>query len=154
MPDRPEPVVGIHLGALRDLSRRDLLVRFAFGAAISAIAGIVSVLAGSQPGGLLLAFPAILPATLTLVEKDESERQAEDLDLGSILGAASLAAFAAVVWQYMPAWNPAANIVAALAAWLAMAVGLYLAIRLGLHERPLHRGLAELRAGPSKAAGP
>ena len=51
-----EPLVGIHLRALRGLPASDLLVRFGFGAAISAVAGLVSVLAGSEPGGILLAF--------------------------------------------------------------------------------------------------
>ena len=79
----------------------DLLIRSGFGAAISSVARIVSALAGTEPGGILLAFPAILPATLTLVEKEESERQAEGLDVGSILGATALAAFAVVVWRCM-----------------------------------------------------
>jgi hypothetical protein len=38
---------------------------------------------------------------MTLVEKEQGERQAEDLDVGAILGATALAAFALVVWRYM-----------------------------------------------------
>ena len=67
---------------------------------LSLQASVVSILAGSEPGGILLAFPAILPATLTLIEKEEGERAAEDFDVGSILGAAALAPLA-VVWNYM-----------------------------------------------------
>ena len=104
-----EPVVGVHLGALRDLPASDLLVRFGFGAAISAVAGVVSVLAGSEPGGILLAFPAILPATLTLIEKEESERQAEDLDVGSILGAAACSplslSWSGITWTRDRPWS-------------------------------------------------
>jgi uncharacterized membrane protein (GlpM family) len=140
-----EPIVGIHLGAVRDLPVGDLAIRFAFGAAISAIAGVVAILAGSEVGGILLAFPAILPATLTLIEKDEGERQAEDLDVGSILGAAALAAFAVVIWQYMTV-NPAPVILAlATIAWLAAAVMLYLALRVVSRPKgPLHQAIAEL----------
>ncbi len=128
-----------------------MLIRFGFGAAISAVAGIVSVVAGSEPGGILLAFPAILPATLTLVEKEESERQAEDLDLGSILGAAALAAFAVVVWQYMGVGSAPLVLAAATAAWLIAAVVLYLGLRLAMvRRRPLKKGIAELRATARK----
>lgn len=124
-----EPVAGIHLAAVRDLAVSELAVRFAFGAAISAIAGVVAILAGSEPGGILLAFPAILPATLTLIEKEEGERQAKDLDVGSILGAAALSAFAVVVWQYMTPNSAPVVLVLATIAWLAAAATLYLTLR-------------------------
>jgi hypothetical protein len=148
MPQRGhEPVVGVHLGALGDLSASDLLVRFGFGAAISAVAGIVSVLAGSEPGGILLAFPAILPATLTLIEKEEGECQAEDLDVGSILGAAALASFAIVVWQYMDEGSAPVVLALATATWLLTAVVLYLGLRLIVaRQQPLDKAMAELRA--------
>jgi hypothetical protein len=142
-----EPVAGIHPGALHDLPVSDLLVRFGFGAAISAVAGVVSVLAGSEPGGILLAFPAILPATLTLIEKEESERQAEDLDVGSILGAAALASFAIVVWQYMDGGSALVVLVLATTAWLFSAVVLYLGLRLFVvRQRPLKKAIDEPRA--------
>lgn len=142
-----EPVVGIHRGALRDLPVGDLLIRFGFGAAISALAGVVSVLAGSEPGGILLAFPAILPATLTLIEKEESERQAEDFDVGSILGAAALASFAIVAWQYVDEGSNPVVLAVATAIWLLTAVVFYLGLRLVVvRQKPLHQGIAELRA--------
>jgi uncharacterized membrane protein (GlpM family) len=131
-----EPLVGVHLGALRGLPLSDLLVRFGFGAAISTVAGVVSVLAGSEPGGILLAFPAILPATLTLIEKEESERQAEDLDVGSILGAVALASFAIVVWQYMNEGSAPMVLALATAAWLLTAVVLYLGLCLIVVQQP------------------
>lgn len=106
------------------------MIRFAFGAAISTVAGVVSVLAGSEPGGVFLAFPAILPATLTLVEKEEGERQAEDLDVGSILGAAAMAAFATVVWLSMEQVAAPLVLAGATVAWLVSAVLLYLVLRL------------------------
>lgn len=143
-----EPLVGVNLAAWRDIPVTDLLVRFGFGAAISAVAGIVSVVMGSEPGGILLAFPAILPATLTLIEKEDGERQAEDLDVGSILGAAALGAFAVIVWQYMGSGFPPLVLVSATVAWLVAAVVLYLGLRLLMAEKgPLHRSIAELRAG-------
>jgi uncharacterized membrane protein (GlpM family) len=145
--DQDEPLFGVHLGALGDLPIKDIAIRFAFGATISAIAGVVAVLAGSEPSGLMLAFPAILPATLTLVEKDEGERQAEDLDVGAIFGAAALGVFAVVVWQFMPTGNAVVVLALATAAWLGSAVLLYLGFRLGVARGgPLHRGIGELAA--------
>ena len=126
----------------------DLLVRFGFGAAISAVAGLVSVFAGSEPGGILLAFPAILPATLTLIEKEESERQAEDLDVGSILGAAALAAFAIVVWQYMDGGNPPVVLALATArlASYGNAFSTWDCVSLSCDKARSTRAIAQLRA--------
>lgn len=151
MTDKNDPLAGIQLSAVRELPVGDLVIRFAFGAAISAIAGVVAVLAGSEPGGILLAFPAILPATLTLIEKEEGERQAEDLDVGSILGAAALVAFAVVVWQYVSTNSAPLILVLATAAWLVAAVGLYLTVRLLRKPKgPLHQGMAELAKTKAK----
>ncbi len=145
---RGEPLAGIHFSAIRHLPLRDLVIRFVFGAAISVVAGVISLVAGSEPGGLLLAFPAILPATLTLVEKEENERNAEDLDVGSILGAVALGVFAVVIWQMVG--HSSAPFVLALAtlSWLVAAVVLYLGLRLAFHrELPLHKSVAEVRTG-------
>jgi hypothetical protein len=130
VPNKRKPIVGIHLGALRELPLRDLLIRFGFGAAISSIAGIVSLAFGAEPGGLLLAFPAILPATLTLIERDDGESQAESLDVGSILGAVALSAFAVIVWQYMSSESASLVLSAATGCWFVVAVLLYLGFRI------------------------
>ena len=146
-----EPLVGIHLGALRHLPIRDLAIRFAFGAAISVVAGVISLVVGNEPGGVLLAFPAILPATLTLVEKEESERNAEDLDVGAILGAVALGTFAVVVWQLLGHHPAPLVLFLATLAWLVTAVLLYLALRLAFHrEVPLLRSIGE---GPTSTDG-
>ncbi len=145
MTESGKPLFGLDAESLGHLPLSDLAIRFGFGAAISAIAAVVSLLAGSEPGGILLAFPAILPATLTLVEKEGSERKAEDLDVGAVMGAAALGAFALVVWEYIPTSNAAATLAVATAAWLLGAVGLYLFLRLVTRQRPFARGLAELR---------
>ena len=54
--------------ALRSVQPRDLAVRFAFGFGVSVAAGIVTLALGSRTGGLFLAFPAILPARLILLQ--------------------------------------------------------------------------------------
>jgi len=51
----------------------DYVVRFMFGAAISLLAGLIGMKFGPVVGGLCLGFPAILPASLTLIEKKEGK---------------------------------------------------------------------------------
>lgn len=123
------PAFGIRLHDLKDVPRRDLYIRFAFGAAISTAASIIGLGAGSRIGGIFLAFPAILPATLTLIEKEHSVRSAENDDLGSILGAAALAVFGGLTWFLVRHDGAPIGLSAAALAWLATAVALYLGLR-------------------------
>jgi hypothetical protein len=68
--------VRVRPGELKRTSPRDWLIRFGLGAGVSALAGVVSALAGPRIGGMFLAFPAILLASLTLVAKEDGPRQA------------------------------------------------------------------------------
>lgn len=124
-----EPVVGVSPGGLRQVPRRDLAIRFAFGAGVSTVASLIAIGFGARAGGLMLAFPAILPATLTLLEQEESTRKAADDDLGSVLGALGLAAFAVLAWWLFVRAGGAATIAAAGFAWLATSAGCYFLVR-------------------------
>lgn len=124
-----EPVVQLSVGAIRKTPPRDLAIRFAFGAGISTVAGVIGIIFGSRVGGILLAFPAILPATLTLLEKEDTERRAMGDDVGSILGAVALVAFALVAWTLFSKVGTPLSLVAACAAWFVVAAGLYLIAR-------------------------
>jgi len=75
----------------------------------------------------MLAFPAILPATLTLIERQESKEEAEREDVGAILGAAALVVSALVGWQLVPRLPAAAALAAAGVGWLVTALVLYAA---------------------------
>src|SRR5207253_3283130 len=68
--------------------------------------GLVAREWGPSAGGLFLAFPAILPASLTLVARHDSRGDAADDARGAVLGAAALIVFAAVVLMLVqqPAW--------------------------------------------------
>jgi len=90
MEPRPGIVAGIDLGKLREVVPRDLALRFAFGAGISIIAGLAGLLVSSRFGGMFLAFPAILPATLTLLEKTQ-KNEAGSAALRSVLTAPAAA---------------------------------------------------------------
>ena len=115
--------------ALRSVQFRDLAVRFAFGFGVSVVAGIVTLAFGSRVGGLFLAFPAILPASLTLIEEKEGRRQAEGDAVGAIIGAVALVAFALTAWALFTHIPGAAVEVIALAGWLIVSILLYLFIR-------------------------
>lgn len=105
---------------------REWLVRFAFGAGISGLAGTVSEFCGPKIGGLFLAFPAILLASLTLVAKEEGAPQAREDARGAALGAAGLIGFAAVVALTARHWPVWATLVTALLAWAAICGTAYL----------------------------
>jgi hypothetical protein len=108
---------------------RDWVVRFAFGAGVSALAGIVSALAGPRVGGLFLAFPAILLASLTMIAEEDGLRRARDDARGAIFGTAGLFGFALVVAGTATRWPLWICLTAASAAWTVVCVGGYLVAR-------------------------
>jgi hypothetical protein len=127
-PDPGEPIAGFEPGRLRDASVSELAIRFGFGAGVSIVAALVGLAFGSTLGGAFLAFPAILPATLTLLEQKHGTEDAVHDQRGALLGAIGLVAFAlagAILFDRV-----AASLVflAATAAWVVISVGLYLAV--------------------------
>jgi uncharacterized membrane protein (GlpM family) len=117
-------------GAIKQIGRRQALVRFAAGAAASLVAALVSELAGSRVSGPLLALPAILIASLTLIADEDGVRAAIDDSRGAVLGAIGMVAFAVVCWRlldHLPTWLV---LVLATVAWLAVSLLLYGAQRL------------------------
>jgi hypothetical protein len=125
--DDLEPV-GFDWSKLRKTHPPELLIRFAFGAGIALVAGIVGTLFGPKFGGLFLAFPAVLPATLTLIEKKEGTAKAWADASGGALGAVGLAAFAFATLRLLPT-NPVLELVLAVVAWLVVSAGLYFLFR-------------------------
>jgi hypothetical protein len=108
--------VQVDFSTLRQTKWHEYAVRFLFGGLITVVAGITAKKFGPGIGGLLLAFPAILPASATLIEKHEKEkkeslglngvargRSAASIDAaGAAMGSIGLFVFAFVVWQFMP----------------------------------------------------
>jgi Protein of unknown function (DUF3147) len=119
--------VGVDPWDLRQASPKTYLVRFTFGGGITAVAGVIAELWGPSVGGLFLAFPAILPASITLIERHDGQRAAGADALGAAVGSAGLAAFGALVWLLAPqiaAWQV---LVWAALLWLFVAVVLWAA---------------------------
>jgi len=126
-------------------------VRFAFGAAVSVLAGLVSLLAGSKTGGLFLAFPAILPAALTLIEKRDGISAAISDVRGASVGAIGLALFAVTVLSLAVRIGPIPSLAVAAAVWAGTAIGGYwggarLALKAG--EEPYLPQVAASEAEP------
>ena len=137
-----EPLVAVEAGRLKEIRGRDLAIRFAFGAAVSIVAGAVSLVFNPVVGGLFLAFPAILPASVTLIEQKESTDEAVHDIEGATIGALGLAVFAVVTGIVLRHTSAVVALAAATAAWLVTSVVLYLALESLLRREwgPLDRG--------------
>jgi hypothetical protein len=121
--------VRVDFSGLRRTTWRAYAVRLAFGGLITALAGFLTTRYGPVVGGLFLGFPAILPASLTLVKKHEGEQAAGDDALGAVAGSAGLVAFAAIVWAlaaHLAAWQV---LLCATVAWLGLSLLLWPLLR-------------------------
>jgi hypothetical protein len=119
------PLVALDLAQLRATHWRDLAIRFAFGATVSVAAGLIGVAFGARVGGMFLAFPAILPATLTLIAKQEGEQRSfHDLQ-GTVVGACGLAGFGVVASATIGRLDVLVALLLAFATWCAVAGILY-----------------------------
>lgn len=118
---------GLDLGKARQARPRDLLVRFGAGALTSVVSGVVTLVFGSPVGGILLAFPAILAASLTLIEEQEDGEESREDARGAIAGAGALIAFAVVAALAFGHLPGAAALGLASLGWVAVAAALYAA---------------------------
>jgi hypothetical protein len=118
--------IQLRAGELKQAPIRNWLIRFGFGAGVSALAGMVSAMAGPRVGGVFLAFPAILLASLTLVAKEDGARQARNEARGATLGTFGLIGFAGAVAVTLPGWPLWAALAGASAIWTVIALGGYL----------------------------
>ncbi len=112
-------------GALREQSPRDYLVRFGFGTVISAVAAGIAMAFGARIGGILLAFPAILPASLTLIERKSGREEAVVDSTGAAMGGAALVVFAIVAAWTLHRMNAAAALGLAGLSWVVSALVLF-----------------------------
>jgi uncharacterized protein DUF3147 len=131
--------VRIEPGALHQTKWFEYAIRFVIGGGITVITGILAKSYGPVVGGLFLAFPAILPASATLVSKHEKQknaasghnarmrgRRAAGVDAaGSAIGSIGLIAFATFAWQLLPSHSAVLVLAVATLAWVAVAVSLW-----------------------------
>ena len=121
---------------LRKPRARDWVIRFTFGAGVSALAAVVAKVWGPTVGGLFLAFPAILLASLTLVAKQEGGHRAREDARGATLGALGLIGFGLVVWATTPDWPVGVTLLAATIAWAVISGAAYLIMAAGHRDDP------------------
>jgi len=121
---------------LRQTKFQQYAVRFVFGGLITAIAGVIAQKYGASVGGLFLAFPAIFPASATLVEEHEERRkekhglagsergrEAASVDAaGAAMGSIGLLVFALLVWRFLPRHTPWLVLSTATLSWLTVSV--------------------------------
>ncbi|HEX9014086.1 MAG TPA: DUF3147 family protein [Anaerolineaceae bacterium] len=117
----------------------EYLIRFVFGGLITIATGLVTKHYGPVVGGLFLAFPAIFPASVTLVQshkkreeeakgedeeqsKEKGIRSAGDIAEGTVYGSFGLAGFGVIIWQLAGRPAPAPVLLLALLAWLAVGI--------------------------------
>jgi hypothetical protein len=136
-------IVDINLASLKTTRPHQYAVRFFIGGIITAAAGYIAMRYGPVIGGLFLAFPAIFPASATLIESHEREkkheaglhgtargRTAAGLDAaGTCLGAIALLLFAFLLYRLLPTHSPAVTLIGASVAWLALSILLWLVVR-------------------------
>lgn len=133
--------------ALRDTTAREYAIRFLSGGLATVGAWLVAREFGASIGGLFLALPSIFPATATLIAGHEKRRKARAGGhgerrarlaaaadaAGASLGSFGLAAFATTAAALLPRHGALTSLGAALAAWVAAALGAWLAFSL-LHR--------------------
>jgi Protein of unknown function (DUF3147) len=115
----------IHLEGLKRAKAWEYAVRFVFGGLVTAAAGLVADAYGPGIGGLMLAFPAILPASLTLVKRHDGREEAIDDARDARIGGVALIAFAIPIWLGAARWPFPLVLALATLAWTALAGGLW-----------------------------
>jgi hypothetical protein len=126
--------------SLRQTKWYECATRFVLGGAITVIAAFLAKKFGPGVGGLFLAFPAIFPASATLVEKHEAEKKAQKglhgkkrgrdaatLDAaGAVMGSFGLGLFAILVWILLPDHSAGLTLFGAAVLWFVSSCCLWL----------------------------
>lgn len=128
--------VKVDIAELKQTQWYEFAVRFAFGGLITTVAGLIAEKFGPGIGGLFLAFPAIFPASATLVEKEQElkkqkegvhgsarGRKAASADAaGSAMGSIGLCIFALLAWRFLPQHKAWVTLFGATFTWFAVSV--------------------------------
>jgi hypothetical protein len=140
--------IKINLAALKETKWHEYAVRVLFGGLITVATGLIAKKFGPEFGGLFLAFPAIFPATATLIATHEKEqkrraglegtrrgRDAAAIEArGTAIGALGLLFFGAIVWCLLPTHPAWLILTAASVAWFAASVLLW-RLRIAVQRR-------------------
>lgn len=133
-------IVHARLAAIKGIKLHEWILRFVFGGSVCVIAGLIAHRFGPVIGGFFLAFPAIFPASASLVEAHEKLHKARAgfngtnrgrivaaIDaLGTAMGCIGLAGFAFVFWIWLPRTGLFVVFALATLVWLTLSVGVWL----------------------------
>jgi hypothetical protein len=128
--------IRINLTGLKETKWHEYAVRFFLGGLVTVATGLITKKFGPAVGGLFLAFPAIFPATATLIATHEKEekrrvglegtgrgRDAAALEArGTAFGTVGLLAFGAIVWALLPGHRAWLILTLAASSWFAVSV--------------------------------
>jgi hypothetical protein len=134
-------LVKFELASFRETKWNEYATRFIFGGVVTLLAGLIADRFGPGIGGLFLAFPAIFPASASLIQKHEREskeragfdgtkrgRLAAGIDAaGATIGCLGLAAFAATAWKMLPRYPLWLVLIFATLAWAGLAFTVWFA---------------------------
>lgn len=126
--------IAVDFSAVRRTKWTEYAIRYLFGGLITALTGVIAKYYGPGIAGLFLAFPAIVPATATLLEKHEKQRKHRaglhgtvrgrtiaSIDAaGASMGSIGLIAFGAVTWLALPHGSAGLVLMLAGLAWCAV----------------------------------
>lgn len=136
-------IVKFSLGVLKETPAKDYAIRFILGGLVTVLTGLIAKKFGPTVGGLFLAFPAIFPATATLIATQQKEKK-KRLSLngemrgrlavaveakGTTLGSLGLAAFLLIVFLLIKNHSPVVALGLAIAAWTAVSGLLWLLVK-------------------------
>jgi hypothetical protein len=125
--------------SIKGIEAHEWILRFLFGGAVCVFAGLMAKGFGREIGGLFLAFPAIFPASASLVESHERAHKARaGMDgtlrgrtvaaidaAGASIGCIGLAGFALLCWLLLPRVAPIAVFAVATLAWLVLSIAFW-----------------------------
>jgi len=128
--------IRVGLTTLRLSRWYEYVIRFVLGGIATVITGVVAKEFGPTIGGLFLAFPAVLPASTTLIQTHEKKRkhrlglhgedrgrQVAGLDAaGAAMGSFGMVAFAVLAWVLLPRWPTWAVLVISTVVWFAVSI--------------------------------
>lgn len=128
--------VKLELASVRETRWTEYATRFIFGGVVTVVAGLIADRFGPGIGGLFLAFPAIFPASASLLQEHERERKekagvdgvkrgriAAGIDAaGATIGCFGLGAFALITWKLLGRYPLWLTLTTATAGWVVTAV--------------------------------
>jgi uncharacterized membrane protein (GlpM family) len=132
--------IKVDLSGLKETKWHEYILRFVMGGVTTVVAGMIPRKWGPGIGGLFLAFPAIFPASATLIEKHQRQRKrkqglhgekrgtdAAAIDaLGTAMGSVGLMAFAGTCWWLIPKYPAPLALSGATVAWVLVSFSIWI----------------------------